>query len=114
LGALGKQVAADTASLEGGGIKGVLNNAYLGASSARQKEVMSPVYQTSNLLGKGFENAGDRLKVLTAPDTFAKPTPSLSGRELLTSGVKNTPVATATPTKDDITKQRSSLASTKR
>ena len=122
LGTLGKQVAADTATLEGGGIKGALSNAWLGISPARQKEVMRPVNQTTSVLGKGFENAGDRLKVLTAPDTFAKPTPSLSGRELLTSGVKNTPAPTPSPTsganmvpsKDDITKQRKSLASPKR
>lgn len=88
LGVLGKQVASDTATLEQGGIKGALSNTWLGASSDRRKDVMRPVSQTTDLLGKALKNTGDRLNVLSAPDTFTKPKPSLSGRRLLTSGVK--------------------------
>ena len=112
LGVLGKQVAEDTATLEGGGIKGAVANVQMGMPGLTRNIYMNPVIRQKNLLGEGIKNAGERLSAQTAPDVFPQAKPVASGRELLTSGPKNTPAqppAKVGTTPEDIKKLRDTL-----
>ena len=117
LGVLGKQVAEDTATLEGGGIKGAVANVQMGMPGVTRNIYMNPVIRQKNLLGEGIKNVGERISAQAAPDVFPQAKPVASGRELLTSGPKNTPAqppAKVGTTPEDIKKLRDTLPITRR